>query len=187
MLKGGLAVAALPFAARAGFAGAAPAAAPLYRVLYDRRFPASVAFARRAAELGLAVHGIDGDMTQFWYRDLYHRWRQSPAAIAGLTAYGALFCLERLAWDQRMRVVYRGEHELAAKPCVAHRLDGPDSMLAAADLGRAAAGWPAVLAEVVARCPGSPAARHTARLVSRPAAPEFEPLYSWVIAPVTRA
>ena len=82
----------------------------LYKVLYDTRFAASVAFARRAAASGVAVHAMTGDMTRFWYDDLYHRWRQGPAAIAGLTAYGALFCLERLAWDQRMRVVYRGEH-----------------------------------------------------------------------------
>ena len=51
-----------------------------------------------------------GDMTRFWYDDLYHRWRQAPVAIAGLTAHGALFCLERLAWEKRMRVVYRREH-----------------------------------------------------------------------------
>jgi hypothetical protein len=82
----------------------------LYKVLYDVRFPGSVAYARRASAQGHAVHAIEGDMTQFWYDDLYHRWRQGPAAIAGLTAYGALFCLERLAWDQRMRVVSRTEH-----------------------------------------------------------------------------
>jgi hypothetical protein len=45
-----------------------------------------------------------GDMTRFWYDDLYHRWRQGPAAIAGLTGHGPLFCLERLGWEQRLRV-----------------------------------------------------------------------------------
>lgn len=189
MLKGGLAVSALPLAARAGLAGAEPAvsAVPLYRVVYDRRFPASVAFARRAAERGLPVHGIDGDVTELWYGDLYHRWRQGPAAIAGLTAYGALFCLERLAWDQRMRVVYRGEHERAADGCIAHRLDGPGSMLAAAGVAEQAAAWPAAFADVIAECPRGAAERRTARLVSRHAVPASEPLYSWVIAPVTRA
>ena len=79
-------------------------------MVYDTRFPASVAFARRAAARGFALHAIAGDMTRFWYDDLYHRWRAGPAAIAGLTAHGALFCLERLAWEQRMRVVHRREH-----------------------------------------------------------------------------
>jgi hypothetical protein len=66
-----------------------------------------VAFARRAEARGIAVHAMAGDMTRFWYDDLYYRWRQGPAAIAGLTAHGPLFCLEQLAWEQRMRVVYR--------------------------------------------------------------------------------
>lgn len=115
-LKAGLIASALPVAARAELAAlpAGGASAPLYKVLYDTRFAASVAFARRAEALGLAVHAMAGDMTRFWYDDLYYRWRQGPAAIAGLTAHGALFCLERLAWEQRMRVVHRVEHAPAA-------------------------------------------------------------------------
>ncbi|HXS80289.1 MAG TPA: hypothetical protein VN818_08385 [Gammaproteobacteria bacterium] len=113
-LRAGLTASALlPVCARAHFAvgeGVSAATVPLYKVLYDTRFPASVAFARRAAARGLALHAIAGDMTRFWYDDLYHRWREGPTAIAGLTAHGALFCLERLAWEQRMRVVYRREH-----------------------------------------------------------------------------
>ena len=117
-LKAGLAASVLlPVGAQADLAaveGAAVAAVSFYKVLYDTRFPASVAFAQRAAARGFAVHAIAGDMTRFWYDDLYHRWLQGPAAIAGLTAHGALFCLERLAWDQRMRVVYRRELAPAA-------------------------------------------------------------------------
>ena len=112
-LKAGLAASALlPAAARADFmvADDLGRGAAIYKVLYDTRFAASVAFARRAAARGLAVHAMTGDMTRFWYDDLYHRWRQGPAAIAGLTTHGPLFCLERLAWEQRMRVVYRSEH-----------------------------------------------------------------------------
>ena len=112
-LKAGLTASALlPVGARANFAiveGASVATVPFYKVLYDTRFPASVAFARRAAARGFALHAIAGDMTRFWYDDLYHRWREAPTAIAGLTAHGALFCLERLAWEHRMRVVYRRE------------------------------------------------------------------------------
>ncbi|HEX7236371.1 MAG TPA: hypothetical protein VF405_05380 [Gammaproteobacteria bacterium] len=106
-LKTGLAASALlPAAARADFAVADELGqgAALYKVLYDTRFAASVSFARRAAARGLAVHAMAGDMTRFWYDDLYHRWRQGPAAIAGLTGHGPLFCLERLGWEQRLRV-----------------------------------------------------------------------------------
>lgn len=72
----------------------AGASVTLYKALYDSRFPASVAFAERLAALGTAVVAMTGDMTRFWYDDLYHRWKDGPAAIAGLPAHGALFCLE---------------------------------------------------------------------------------------------
>jgi hypothetical protein len=191
-VKAGLAVSVLPAAARADFA-TAPASGstvPLYKVLYDTRFAASVAFARRAATRGLAVHAMAGDMTRFWYDDLYYRWRQEPVAIAGLTAHGALFCLERLAWEQRMRVVYRGEHSLAADGCVAHRFDGPAEMLpAAAEAAKAAeAGWAGALADVVAECPRARVPSHALQASAPQAgAARSEALFSWVIAPVLRS
>src|SRR5688572_18709763 len=154
-VQAGLAVAALPVAAQAAFA-MAPASVPLvslYRVLYDTRFPACIAFARRAAARGLAVHATAGDMTRFWYDDLYYRWQQEPAAIAGLTAHGALFCLERLAWEQRMRVVYCGEHAPTADGRVVHRFEGPAQLTSAAVAATVAADWPAALADVVVECP----------------------------------
>src|ERR1044071_1531847 len=100
-LQIGIAASALPLAAQAaraseplGWLGPAAPAVPLYKAVYDSRVGASVAFASRAQELGLAVHAIEGDMTRLWYDDLYHRWRNGPAAIAGLTAHGPMFCLE---------------------------------------------------------------------------------------------
>jgi hypothetical protein len=191
-LKAGLAASALQLAARADVGAAEPPAATvsLYKVLYDTRFPASVAFARRAAARGLAVHAMAGDMTRFWYDDLYHRWRQGPAAIAGLTGQGALFCLERLAWEQRMRVVYRGEHVPAAGGCVAHRFEGPAQLLPAAAAATADAEWAAALADVVVECPRDRAQRGVAlSSTASAAAPSAssEALFSWVIAPVQRA
>jgi hypothetical protein len=190
-LRIGLAASALPVAARAGsaFETNAAAAIPLYKVLYDTRFAASVAFARRAAARGLAVHAMGGDMTSFWYDDLYHRWQQGPAAIAGLTAHGALFCLERLAWDQRMRVVFRGEHAVTGDGCVAHRLEGPAPLLPMATAAAEGRSWAAELAEVVAECPDGRFERGSARARTADAAvlPAGATLFSWVIAPVVRA
>lgn len=189
-LKVGLAASAFPVAARAAFA-ADPAAAtvPLYKVLYDTRFAASVAFARRAAARGLVVHAMAGDMTRFWYDDLYHQWQTGLAAIAGLTAHGALFCLERLAWDQSMRVVFRGEHSLAADNCVAHRFDGPATLLTSAAAAASDRAWAATLADVVAECPRERGVHGTASALTVGAGtlPAGEKLFSWVIAPVRRA
>jgi hypothetical protein len=188
-LQAGLIAAALPVAARADvmMPATSPPAVALYKVLYDTRFPASVEFAGRAAAQGLAVHAMAGDMTRFWYDDLYHRWRQGPAAIAGLTAHGALFCLERLAWDQRMRVVYRGEHAVAASGCVAHRFEGASELASAAADAAAGPGWAGQLADVIAECRrgGSAAGMARASTVSA-AASSSDALFSWVIAPVSR-
>jgi hypothetical protein len=80
-----------------------------YKVIFDERFPASVAFGVEWIARGAAVHAIRGDITDLWFHDLDLQWKKRPAAIAGLTAHGPLFCLERLAWDHGMRVVSRIE------------------------------------------------------------------------------
>lgn len=164
-------------------------AVPLYKVLYDTRFPASVAFARRVAAQGVVTQAMAGDMTQFWYEDLYHRWARGPAAIAGLTGYGALFCLERLAWDQRMRVVFRAEHKAVAGS-IAHDFTGAPEILPVACRAAAEPAWAAAMADVVMQCPVGRAASATAQTVSADRGtrvPESEPLFSWVIAPAVRA
>jgi hypothetical protein len=194
-LQIGLAASTLPLAGPAALAateavyGSTPTI-PLYKVLYDRRFPAGVAFAQRAVARGLVPHAMDGDMTRFWYDDLYHRWREGPAAIAGLTAHGALFCLEQLAWDQRMRVVLRVEHSRAAEQgCVVHRLEGAGGLLPAAIDAIRDPAWAAAMADVVAECPRGRVASQTASALTKQAAmlPSSESLFTWVIAPIARA
>src|SRR3970282_1640352 len=84
---------------------------PLYKAIYDAAYAPALAFARQMRGHGVAVHAIDGDITDLWFNDLALRWREKPVAIAGLTGPEALFCLEQLAWDHRMRVVLRAMHE----------------------------------------------------------------------------
>jgi hypothetical protein len=188
----GLGASALPLAAPSTFAASIGAAqpdrvAPVYKALYDIRFPASVAFARRAATHGLAVQAMEGDVTRFWYDDLYHRWREGPAAIAGLTGHGVLFCLERLAWDQRLRVVFRAEHRPAAGG-VLHTIEAPQPLLSAAACAVAGPAWASAVADVVVQCPSQRAPLATARAVTAGGmSAAVEPLYSWLIAPVARS
>ena len=110
-IQTGVAAAVLPLVAPAvGFAEQPFASASLfYKVIFDHRFPASVRFGLEMEALGAPVHGIHGDITDLWFHDLYHRWKHEPAPLAGMTAHGAVFCLERLAWDQGMRVLSRTE------------------------------------------------------------------------------
>jgi hypothetical protein len=189
MLRAGIAASTLPFAAPA--AGLAAAfgdfGLDVYEVLYDTRFPASVEFARRAAANGQRIVATNGDITRVWYDDLYHRWRAGPAAVAGLTAHGALFCLAELARAERMRVVFRAEHSAVAAGGVAHAIEGDAGLLAVAVAAAASACWPAAMADVVARCPAERSEWRRARAFT-PASVEVpgEPLYSWIIAPIGR-
>jgi len=191
LLQAGLATTALPLVGTTALAAAASplAVVTLYKVVYDTRFAASVEFARRAAAAGAAVHGMSGDVTPFWYDDLYHRWRESPVAIAGLTTHGALFCLEQLAWDHRMRVLFRAEHS-SSDGGVAHKLEGSAELLSTAVAAAAESRWAAAMADVVTQCPQQRGERVAARAhTTSPiaAAPARESLFSWVIAPVTRS
>ena len=85
---------------------------PLYKFIYDRRYPAARAFG--AAANGLRTVAIDGDITALWSRDLRAQWSAGAGAIAGMTTARSLFCLEQLAKDHWMRVVIRAEHAVEA-------------------------------------------------------------------------
>lgn len=108
----GLAAAVLPVvaAAKRVIPAQAVTSTPFYKVIFDRRFSASRAFAVRAQQLGAPVHAIEGDITALWYHHLHARWKMGPVAMAGLTLNGALFCLDILARDHGMRTVFRREY-----------------------------------------------------------------------------
>ncbi len=104
---------------------------------------------------------ISGDITGLWYGELYDRWRSAPFALAGMTDRMALFCLEQLARDARMRVVYRMAHPQTEEAAPDWAAEAAQTLLAAPLPTGAASGAPA-LAE-------SAADEHT--------------LFSWIIAP----
>jgi hypothetical protein len=79
----------------------------LHLAVFDHRFAAGRQFSRSSEARGIATRPIANDVTSLWYSELHPLWKQQPVAIAGLTTYGALFCLERLAWDHGMRVLHR--------------------------------------------------------------------------------
>ncbi len=194
-LQIGVAALALPISARgisptiAGLAGE-PARVPLYKAVFDERFPASRGFGEEAKSLGVPIHGMKGDITDFWFHDLYSRWKQGPAAIAGLTAHGPIFCLERIAWDQRMRVVFRADHRYREDGMIEHALSGPESMLReAASLHNVDTDWARRMASLVTRCPAHRSESSQTNIVASTGKHADDPdrLISWVIAPVNRA
>jgi hypothetical protein len=110
-LQAGIAASVLPIAGVGSTLapGQRDARTSFYKVIFDERFPASVAFGHEWKARGAAVHAIRGDITDLWFHDLDLQWKKRPLPIAGLTAHGPLFCLERLAWDRGMRVISRVE------------------------------------------------------------------------------
>jgi hypothetical protein len=138
--------------------------------------------------LGVAVHAIKGDITDFWLHGLDPRWKKAPVAIAGLTAYGPLFCLERLAWDHSMRVVFFAEHRSLGDGRIEHTISGPDIMLRhAAELVAGGPDWAGHIARVVTHCPASRCEASKTTIITPLATAtddEQEPLLSWVLAPV---
>jgi hypothetical protein len=163
-----------------------------HTAVFDHRFPDSVAFADAMRRLGAAVHGITGDMTDLWSRELYPLWRASPVPVAGLTAHGPLFCLERLAWDHGMRVVFRAEHQYRPDGGIDHLVCAQESLLAhVSGLATAGSKWSAHVAALVGGC------AHGGRLetssvvttrLDRATTPsdelrgtDQEPLFSWLI------
>jgi hypothetical protein len=84
-----------------------PGPEPFCKLIFDERFPASAARARQLAGAGTPLHGITGDVTSLWYRDLYFAWQKRPVPIAGVTTRESLFCLEMLARDSGLSVIER--------------------------------------------------------------------------------
>jgi hypothetical protein len=191
-LQIGVSATAWPLVARAAqAAGIEPAQErlPVTAVVYDARFPESVAFARRSEALGLKALPIDnGDMTRIWFNEIHYRWRDRPIGLAGFTAHGPMFCFAELARDVGMRVVFRGEHT-ASRAGVAHAFLGPIPMLAdATSACRRSHSLGATMADIVAACPSGRLEIASAALTAPGAPPDAEePLYTWVIARAVRA
>lgn len=151
-----------------------------YKLLFDREAPAAAAFGRHALALHLPAVAVGRDVTSLWYDDLYHRWREGPVAIAGLTVPHVAFCLEILARDVGMRLMYRGEHSPLGGERIRHRLVGPADLLARSSLLEA--NWTQGTARLLGCCQA--AHEHTEVEVTSTAGNHAldEQLVSWVIA-----
>jgi hypothetical protein len=179
-------------ASAAGAWGWAVDRMPLHATLFDERFAEAVRFGGAAQRHGLPARGVRGDMTDLWYRELEPLWRLEPRPIAGLTAYASLFCLERLAWDHGMRLVFHGTHDRLATGAVQHVVRGPRSATPSGE-----ARWPEALAARLARqeqrigwtaLPPVLGATQARFQTPGPASrgQVEQPLHSWVIARTAR-
>jgi hypothetical protein len=129
-VKSGLALSAIALGAgteleahRTPLALRTPDRLPLHLAIIDVRFARGRAFATAMRERSVPVADYLGDVTSVWYERLDPVWRRAPITVGGLTTAGTLFCLERLAWDHSMRVIYRGIHSLLPDGGTQHLLE----------------------------------------------------------------
>lgn len=155
-------------------------------VVYDSDFAEAVGFAEEASRLGLETHPIEGDVTGLWLRRLSLLWRERPGPVAGLTRQGALFCLERLAWDAGMRVVLQIDHARSAAG-TRHAVFGAGDRGPAVEAALDAAGvrFGVAAARLLSRWDAREAVIWRTGATAVAEAPE--PLVSWMIAPVRAA
>jgi hypothetical protein len=181
--------------ARAGgsaTADRAAAALPLHVVIFDEQIPQSVAFAQAAAARGARIAGFrGGDATPIWYHDIDLAWRERPVAIAGLTRHGPMFVFEQMAVTRGLRVVARAEHRARAEGRCEHTVATAPAEASAwvqALAGQGNESWASTVGHLVTGC-AAQAGPGTRARVSTPAAgfDHAEPLFTWVIAPVSRA
>jgi len=167
---------------------ASGSAARLDAVVVDSRHEAARIFGDYAGLAGAPRRDVQGDITELWQKELAPRWRRAPAALAGLTERPALFLLERLAWDQGLRVVFEAEHLPDGNGGMQHRIVQSADATLGRELTLAGADWPAVLADALiagsrAVTPNAlPSGAAMAAHLSEPVK-----LYSWIIAPRSAA
>jgi hypothetical protein len=190
-----------------------PAGVALDKAVYDDRYEVCRQFGAAIAASGVAVHPIEhGDVTDFWYGELDTLWREKRVSVAGVTQFGPMFVLERLATERRMRLALRAVHRPAADGTMAHAVSAPRDVLdVAAELCAARREWPEVMANLACRCTSAAGPLASATLLTAGPRPELAadtasaesivhyyvprgvqegygapldgPLYSWVIAP----
>ena len=151
--------------ARSAHAGSGRSFVAPRRAVYDDRYPEGRRFAADLAMQGVAVQALDdGDVTRL-YTELDAVWRRERVAVAGLTQFGPLFVIERMAADHRMRV----ERRLVADGTPTHGASGPQTLTPGADAGASMIHYYTPLA-----------------IQQGHALPLDGPLYSWLVAPRDR-
>ena len=193
-VQGGLAASALatcPLTARIALADARLVEShQIFKVIFDQTLAAGALFEVEAVGRGASALAIGDDAGSVWMNAIEPRWKlgpeHGPAAVAGLTGRASLFCLELLARDYGMGVVYRAEHAPAADGSVLHVITAPGQLSEwESRLNAAGKHWGAVAAAMALSCPAALLADPGIDLLdpaqpSRVAGPS---LFSWVIAP----
>jgi hypothetical protein len=169
-----------------GDAGVLPHAHHLQRAVYDERFAESRAFAAELKRRGVLTTAIRDDVARLWYEDLRNDLGKNGAPVAGLTDRATLFCLEELARDVSMRVIFRADHVIQKNGRVYHTAVGSAFLTAAARNLRPEPRFGLKIAQILDRAGGlhvNDVGNVAAQKLTGPFSPRnATSLVSWVIA-----
>jgi hypothetical protein len=160
-----------------------PARSAFQRAVFDERFAECPAFAAGMRRAGVFTSAISGDVAKLWYDDLRKHLSENRLPVAGLTDRAASFCLEELARDVGMRVVFRADHIMDQDGHAQHAAVGPASLVAATRGLPPEAGFGRAMAGVLNRFDIGEPRDTAAQKRSGPFSPENKTaLVSWIIA-----
>jgi hypothetical protein len=159
-----------------------------HRAVFDERFAECRGFAAEMNRVGVRTSAIRGDVAKLWYDDLRVHLSETRLPVAGLTDRAALFCLEELARDVDMRVIFRADHIIDQNGHIQHTALGQPSLVALTHSLPPEAGFGRAVAMLFGQFDSSrlniSGAGHTsAKKRTGPFSPENQTaLVSWIIA-----
>ena len=154
-----------------------------HRAVFDERFVECRAFAAELRSSGVFASAIRGDVAELWYGDLRVHLSESRLPIAGLTDRAALFCLEELARDVGMRVIFRADHIIDQNGHTQHTPVGPASLVAVTHSLPPEAGFGRAIARLFGQFDFTEPRHTSAQKRTGPFSPENRTaLVSWLIA-----
>ena len=153
-----------------------------HRAIFDERFAECTSFAAELHGAGVRTSAIRGDVAKLWYEDLRAHLSENCSPVAGLTDRAALFCLEELARDVGMRVIFRADHVTDQIGRTEHTAVGTASLVAVAR-NLPQAGFGRTVAVLFSRFDVGEPVDMTAQKRTGPFSPENKTaLVSWLIA-----
>jgi hypothetical protein len=157
---------------------------PLYKIVYDARFPEAASFADEGRRAGVSAAAFSGDVTGVWFHDLDGRWKAGPAPVAGLTDHASWFVLDMMARGAGLRTVYLAHHGLSSAGCRHAVFGPPEGVRHQAAFDAAREGWSRAAARAVLTFPAEVRVDRPHSLVADAYdhLPEPGGLVSWIIA-----
>ena len=162
-----------------------PTRAPpaLHKGIFDQRFAECRVFAAELYHAGVVTSAIGGDVAKLWYDDLRVHLRENRLPVAGMTDRAALFCLEELARDVGMRVIFRVDHMIDQNGHAQHTAVGQPSLVAVTHSLPPEAGFGRAIAVLFGQFDISEPCHASAQKRTGPFSPENKTaLVSWLIA-----